>query len=98
MPILLGLISWILAGLVTGLAAWAFLPGPARPGALAAPLVGVGGALAGGLLATLLGFGGLASYDLRALTVAALVSLVGLVLWRLARLRRTARLAATPDA
>jgi uncharacterized membrane protein YeaQ/YmgE (transglycosylase-associated protein family) len=72
-----GLLSWLLAGLVSGalfrLASRRLLAGVGIergwPGCL---LLGSGGALLGGLLATLLGFGGLAAYDPRSLTLAAL--------------------------
>ncbi|MEM8932359.1 MAG: hypothetical protein AAGE94_14350 [Acidobacteriota bacterium] len=90
MPVLLGLFSWLLAGLVCGLTASAFLPPPARPGAVTAMLVGLTGALSGGLVATVFGFGGLASYDPRGLLVATLAALLAIVLWRLGHVARLA--------
>ena len=85
-----GLLSWLLIGGLTGVAAALTLPEPARPGKAAGLLVGSFGALLGGLLATALGFGGLASFDLRSLVVATLTALAALVWWRVAELRQHA--------
>jgi uncharacterized membrane protein YeaQ/YmgE (transglycosylase-associated protein family) len=82
----LGLLSWILAGLVLALLSRGLLPGRPRFGFLPALLAGLGGAALGGLLATWLGFGGLASWDLRSFVVASLAAMLALVLARLATL------------
>ena len=82
MPLLLGLLSWILIGLAAGLSADRMLPGEPPLGQARAALAGVAGALAGGLLATALGFGGLAGFDVRALATATLTSVLGLLLLR----------------
>ncbi len=86
MPLLLGLLSWILIGLTAGLAARRFLPGQPPLGTVAATLAGLAGALTGGLLATALGFGGLAAFDVRALATATLTSVLGLLLLRYVKL------------
>lgn len=79
MPLLLGLFSWILVGLVAGLAAARLFPGSPRMGAGLGVGLGLGGAITGGLLATYLGFGGLAGYDPRSLVAATLTSVLALL-------------------
>lgn len=86
MILFLGLFSWIFLGLLVGLSAAYFLPGRPKLSAGSGALIGILGALAGGLLSTALGFGGLATYDLRALTVALLASLIALTWRRIAKL------------
>lgn len=82
----LGLLSWILAGVVLALLSPRLLPGRPRLGLPAALLGGLAGAAAGGFLATLLGFGGLASWDLRSFVVAVFAAMLALVAARLATL------------
>ena len=84
--LLFGLLSWLIIGAITGGLAAKLLPGhpPLRP--LSAIAIGLVGALVGGLLATLLDFGGLAVYDIRSLTLATLFALIGLSLFRTAKL------------
>jgi uncharacterized membrane protein YeaQ/YmgE (transglycosylase-associated protein family) len=82
MLLMLGLYSWLLVGLATGLLANAFLPGHPRLGFFPAALTGLCGALAGGFLATVLGFGGLMGFDVRALVTATLGAALALLLLR----------------
>ncbi len=81
----LGLLSWILIGLVSGALARR-LPGAPPLGWGALLGTGLLGALAGGLLATALGFGGMAGFDARALVIATLGAMLALLLLRAARL------------
>jgi uncharacterized membrane protein YeaQ/YmgE (transglycosylase-associated protein family) len=53
----MGIIGWIILGLLAGLIAKAILPGEDPGGIIVTTLLGIGGALLGGLLITLLGFG-----------------------------------------
>ncbi|HVS04514.1 MAG TPA: hypothetical protein VMT16_17255 [Thermoanaerobaculia bacterium] len=81
----LGLLSWIAAGLLLGLAApWALRRWSAvRIGWSLA--VGIAAAVGGGLIATSLGFGGLLGFDPRGLASAALTALLALLLLALGR-------------
>ena len=51
----MGIIGWIVLGLLAGLIAKAIMPGAERIGIVLTTLLGVGGALLGGFLATALG-------------------------------------------
>ncbi len=53
----MGIVGWIVLGLLAGLIAKAILPGAESVGLIVTTLVGIAGALLGGFLATALGFG-----------------------------------------
>jgi uncharacterized membrane protein YeaQ/YmgE (transglycosylase-associated protein family) len=88
----MGIIAWIILGLLAGLIARAVLPGHDSVGVFATLLIGVVGALAGGLIAEALGWGGLGSFfDLRTWIIAVAGSVVLLALLRAARRGRSYR-------
>jgi len=53
----MGIIGWIVLGLLAGMIAKAILPGAQSLGIVLTTLLGIGGALLGGLVASLLGLG-----------------------------------------
>lgn len=53
----MGIIGWIVLGLLAGIVAKAVFPGGEGLGVILTTLLGIGGALLGGLVASLLGFG-----------------------------------------
>lgn len=81
----MGLISWILMGLIAGLLGRFLLPGRDPQGCIVTTLLGIAGALLGGFLASYLGYGGLSGFDLRSLGIATLGAIVLLLLLRLLR-------------
>lgn len=85
----MGLLAWIVLGLLAGAIAKWLLPGPDPGGCVVTIVIGIVGALLGGFLSTALGFGGLSGrLDWRSLVIAVLGSIVLLVIWRLLRGRR----------
>jgi uncharacterized membrane protein YeaQ/YmgE (transglycosylase-associated protein family) len=52
-----GIVGWIVLGLLAGVVAKAIMPGGERLGLVLTTLLGIGGALLGGFLATALGMG-----------------------------------------
>jgi uncharacterized membrane protein YeaQ/YmgE (transglycosylase-associated protein family) len=58
----MGIIAWIVLGLLAGLLARAILPGDDSHGLIVTLIIGVVGAIIGGLIAEALGFGGLGSF------------------------------------
>jgi uncharacterized membrane protein YeaQ/YmgE (transglycosylase-associated protein family) len=58
----MGIIAWIILGLLAGLIARALLPGDDSIGLIATLLIGVAGAIIGGFIAELVGFDGLGSF------------------------------------
>ena len=88
----MGLIAWIVLGLIAGLIAKAIMPGKDPGGCIITIIIGVVGALLGGFLSTLLGFGGLAGgLDWRNLVIATIGAIVLLAIWRMIRGNRTRR-------
>jgi uncharacterized membrane protein YeaQ/YmgE (transglycosylase-associated protein family) len=82
----MGLIAWIVLGLIAGAIAKWIMPGNDPGGCIITIVIGVVGALLGGYLSTLLGFGGLTGdLDFRSLIIAVLGSVVLLAIWRLLR-------------
>ena len=82
---MMGLISWILMGLLAGALGRFLAPGDDRMGCFFTILTGVVGAVVGGVVATLLGFGGFRGFDLYSLIVATLGAVVFLFVVRLFR-------------
>jgi uncharacterized membrane protein YeaQ/YmgE (transglycosylase-associated protein family) len=84
----MGILSWIVLGLIAGAIAKFLMPGRDPGGCIITIIIGVVGALLGGFLATLLGFGGLSGFDLRSVIIAILGSIVLLIIWRMISGRR----------
>ena len=82
---MMGLISWILMGLLAGALGRFLTPGDDRMGCFFTILTGVVGAVVGGVVATFLGFGGFRGFDLYSLIVATLGAVVFLFAVKLFR-------------
>ena len=66
----MGLLSWVVFGLVTGAIARFFVPGSGVYGLVVTAVLGVVGALVGGFIGAQLGFGGIDGFDLRSIAIA----------------------------
>ena len=79
----MGIIAWIVLGLLVGLIARAILPGDDSIGLIATLAIGILGALVGGFIAELLGFEGLGSFfELRTWIIAVAGALLLLAIGR----------------
>jgi uncharacterized membrane protein YeaQ/YmgE (transglycosylase-associated protein family) len=88
----MGIIAWIVLGLLAGLIARAILPGDDEVGVIVTMLIGVVGAIVGGLVADAVGWEGLGSFfDLRTWLIAIAGSVVFLAILRAARRGRSYR-------
>jgi uncharacterized membrane protein YeaQ/YmgE (transglycosylase-associated protein family) len=58
----MGIIAWIILGLLAGLIARAIMPGDDSIGLIATVIIGIAGAIIGGFIAELIGFEGLGSF------------------------------------
>jgi uncharacterized membrane protein YeaQ/YmgE (transglycosylase-associated protein family) len=76
----MGIISWIVWGLVIGLIARLLLPGRQAIGLLWTIVLGVAGAVIGGLLATALGVGDADEFDFGSFLIAVATSMLLLYL------------------
>lgn len=88
----MGIIGWIVLGLLAGLIAKALMPGEERTGVVLTTLLGIGGALLGGFLAAVLGLGDPIDefFDLSTWVAAIVGALLILFLWNAVRDRRLA--------
>ena len=66
----MGIVAWIVFGLIAGLVARVLMPGGAPGGIIATILLGIVGAVVGGFLSTQLGYGDLSGFDLRSMALA----------------------------
>jgi uncharacterized membrane protein YeaQ/YmgE (transglycosylase-associated protein family) len=66
----MGILLWIVFGLIAGVVAKMIMPGRDPGGIIVTILIGVGGAFLGGMLGTALGFGALTGFDVRSLMIA----------------------------
>ena len=81
----MGILSWIVFGLIAGLIGRAIMPGRDPGGFIVTTAIGILGAVIGGFVGTQLGWGGVTGFDLRSLGIAVVGALLLLALFRLLR-------------
>jgi uncharacterized membrane protein YeaQ/YmgE (transglycosylase-associated protein family) len=88
----MGIIGWIVLGLLAGLIAKAIMPGAERVGIILTTVLGIAGALLGGFLATVFGFGDPIDefFDLSTWVAAVVGALIILFAWNAIHERRLA--------
>jgi uncharacterized membrane protein YeaQ/YmgE (transglycosylase-associated protein family) len=87
----MGIISWILVGLIAGLLAKWIMPGSGPGGLIITILIGMAGASIGGFIVRLLGGAGATGFNVWSILVATLGAIILLSLFGLIA-RRTAQL------
>lgn len=75
----MGILSWIVMGILAGVLAKWIMPGKDGGGLLITMLLGIAGAFVGGFVGNLLGFGGVSGFDIRTLVLATVGALA--LLW-----------------
>ena len=86
----MGILAWIVLGLIAGAIAKAIMPGKDPGGLIVTMLIGIVGAVIGGFLGSMLfGTGGVSGVDLRSILIAVVGALVLLWIYRIATRRRT---------
>ena len=83
----MGIISWILLGLVAGLLAKFLVPGKDPGGCLITIIIGIAGALVGGFVGKFIGWSTPESFDLGGIFSATVGAVILLILFRLVRRR-----------
>jgi len=78
----MGIISWIVFGLIAGLIAKFLMPGRDPGGFFITILLGVIGAVVGGFIANAIGFGGVTGFDLHSFFVAVVGAVILLIGYR----------------
>ena len=66
----MGILSWLLLGLVVGALGKWIMPGKDPGGLLVTMAIGIAGAVVGGFIGSLLGLGEVSGFDLRSLALA----------------------------
>ena len=79
----MGILSWIIFGLIAGAIAKFFMPGDDPGGIIVTMLIGIVGAVIGGYIAVQFGFGDISGFDFRSLVIAIIGGLVLLFVYRL---------------
>ena len=85
----MGILAWIILGLIAGAIAKAIMPGRDPGGFIVTALIGIVGAVIGGFLGNMLfGIGGVSGVDIRSILIAVVGALVLLWIYRMAVGRR----------
>ncbi len=81
----MGIVSWVIFGLVAGALAKVLMPGDDAGGLLKTPGLGIVGAVAGGFIGTFLGFGEVTGFNIRSFVIAIAGALLILWIYRLVK-------------
>jgi uncharacterized membrane protein YeaQ/YmgE (transglycosylase-associated protein family) len=85
----MGILAWIILGLIAGAIAKAIMPGRDPGGFIVTALIGIVGAVIGGFLGNMLfGISGVSGVDIRSILIAVVGALVLLWIYRMATGRR----------
>ncbi len=79
----MGILSWILFGLIAGALAKWIMPGEDPGGCVMTMVIGIVGAVIGGWIATMFGMGGIDGFNIGSLLVAVLGAVLLLWVYRL---------------
>ncbi len=79
----MGIIAWIVLGLIAGALAKLIMPGRDPGGIIVTMLIGIAGAIVGGFVFSLFGGGGVTGVNLGSIVVAVIGALVLLFLYRM---------------
>ncbi|MCC7045734.1 MAG: GlsB/YeaQ/YmgE family stress response membrane protein [Alphaproteobacteria bacterium] len=78
----MGILSWILFGLVAGILAKFFMPGRDGGGIIVTILLGIAGAVVGGFIGQALGLGDVTGFNLRSFIIAVAGGVLVLFVYR----------------
>ena len=81
----MGILAWIVFGLIAGIIAKLIMPGKDPGGFIITIVLGILGAVVGGFIGNALGFGGVDGFDFRSFVIAVLGAIVLLAIYRMAR-------------
>jgi uncharacterized membrane protein YeaQ/YmgE (transglycosylase-associated protein family) len=81
----MGILAWIILGLVVGVIAKFLMPGKDPGGIFITILLGIAGAIGGGFISSAIGFGEVTGFDLRSLMIAVGGSIILLAIYRVVK-------------
>lgn len=83
----MGILSWIVLGLIAGFLAKWIMPGKDPGGIIVTIVIGIVGAVIGGFVSTLVGFGSVSGLNIGSIVIAIIGSLILLAIWRAVKSR-----------
>ena len=86
----MGILSWIVVGLIAGALGKLIMPGDDPGGFIVTTLIGMAGALVGGFVISILGGAGATGFNIWSILVATLGSIILLAIYRALVSRRSA--------
>jgi uncharacterized membrane protein YeaQ/YmgE (transglycosylase-associated protein family) len=78
----MGILSWLVLGLVVGIIAKFLMPGRDPGGFVITIIIGIAGAFVGGFIGSRIGFGSVSGFDLRSILVAVGGAILLLLIYR----------------
>ena len=81
----MGILSWLIVGLIAGLLAKFIMPGKDPGGIIITILLGIGGGFLGGYIASKLGIGSVGAIDLTSILIATGGAILILIIYRALR-------------
>ena len=87
----MGILTWIIVGLVAGALAKLILPGDDPGGIIVTMLIGIAGAIVGGFIASAIGLGGVTGFNIGTLLIAVAGAILLLLIYRMVVSRRSTR-------
>lgn len=78
----MGILAWIVFGLVAGIIARLIMPGEDPGGFIITTLIGIAGAVVGGFIGAALGFGGVTGFNFGSFVLAVLGAILLLFIYR----------------
>lgn len=79
----MGIIAWIVFGLIAGAIAKLLMPGKDPGGFIVTILLGIAGAIVGGFIGSALGLGGVSGFNLGSFIIAVIGAIVLLIIYRM---------------
>lgn len=83
----MGIISWIILGLIAGALAKLLMPGRDPGGIIVTIIIGIAGAIVGGFIASAIGFGSVTGINLGSIIISILGAILLLWIYRLVKSR-----------
>ncbi len=78
----MGILSWILLGLIAGALAKYIMPGKDSGGFIVTTLLGIAGAFVGGAISSFLGIGSFTGWNIKSMLIAVIGAVLVLAIWR----------------
>jgi uncharacterized membrane protein YeaQ/YmgE (transglycosylase-associated protein family) len=85
----MGIINWIIVGLIAGVLGKLIMPGDDPGGIIVTILIGIAGALVGGFIFGLLGGSGVTGFNIWSIVIATIGAIILLAIYRLVASRAT---------